>query len=277
MATEAQNTFIKNIANAVKTYMGTYGIKVASPIIAQAIHESNWGKSSLASKYHNYFGLKCGSKWAGKSVNMTTKEEYKAGTLTTIKDNFRVYDNLNAGVKGYFDFINNSRYSNLKGVTDPEKYVENLKADGYATDSKYVSKIMNYINLYNLTQYDSSSSTSSSSSGSTTASKASTSATKTVSEIAKEVVAGKWGNGTERKKKLEAAGYNYAAIQAEVNKLVASASGTSTTSSASKTNEAIAKEVIAGKWGNGTERKKKLEAAGYNYAAIQALVNKLAK
>ena len=44
-----------------------------------------------------------------------------------------------------------------------------------------------------------------------------------------------------------------------------------------KSNEAIAKEVIAGKWGNGEARKKKLEKAGYNYKTIQALVNKLLK
>jgi len=44
-----------------------------------------------------------------------------------------------------------------------------------------------------------------------------------------------------------------------------------------KSNEEIAKEVLAGKWGNGTDRKKKLEAAGYNYNTIQNLVNQLAK
>ena len=43
---------------------------------------------------------------------------------------------------------------------------------------------------------------------------------KTVSEIAKEVIAGKWGNGTDRKKKLEKAGYNYKDVQAEVNNLL---------------------------------------------------------
>lgn len=42
-----------------------------------------------------------------------------------------------------------------------------------------------------------------------------------------------------------------------------------------KTNEEVAKEVIDGKWGNGEERKKKLEAAGYNYRTIQDLVNKM--
>ena len=46
---------------------------------------------------------------------------------------------------------------------------------------------------------------------------------------------------------------------------------------AKKSNTQIAKEVKAGKWGNGATRKKKLKAAGYNYAAIQKIVNKLCK
>lgn len=44
-----------------------------------------------------------------------------------------------------------------------------------------------------------------------------------------------------------------------------------------KSNEEVAKEVINGKWGNGEERKKKLEKAGYNYKAVQKIVNKLCK
>ena len=86
--------FIKKIAALVQKYAGLYGITVHSPIIAQAILESGWGESKLAATYHNYFGLKCGTAWKGKSVNMATKEEYTAGTLTTIKDNFRVYDSM---------------------------------------------------------------------------------------------------------------------------------------------------------------------------------------
>lgn len=46
---------------------------------------------------------------------------------------------------------------------------------------------------------------------------------------------------------------------------------------ASKTNEEVAKEVLAGKWGNGAERKNKLTQAGYDYATIQAIVNQLVR
>lgn len=147
--------FVDDIAKCVKKYAGSYGIKVHSPIIAQAILESGWGKSKLAADYHNYFGMKCGTKWTGPSVNMTTQEEYTAGTLTTIKDNFRVYDNMEDGVKGYFEFIQLSRYENLKGITGPQKYIETIKNDGYATSSTYVDSLMQIIKLYNLTAYDS--------------------------------------------------------------------------------------------------------------------------
>ena len=113
------------------------------------------GKSRLAADYHNYFGMKCGTKWTGPSVNMTTQEEYTAGTLATIKDNFRVYDNMENGVKGYFEFIQLSRYENLKGIVNPQKYIETIKNDGYATSSTYVDSLMQIIKLYNLTSYDS--------------------------------------------------------------------------------------------------------------------------
>jgi hypothetical protein len=92
-----------------------------------------------------------------------------------------------------------------------------------------------------------------------------------VTEIAKQVIAGKWGNGDERRKRLTAAGYNYTEIQAKVNEILKSQN------TGKKTPEQIAKEVIAGKWGNGAERRQRLTAAGYNYAEIQAIVNKLAK
>ena len=68
--------FIDQIAVYVKKYAAIFGICVHSPIIAQAILESGWGKSKLAATYHNYFGLKCGTKWTGKSVNMNTQKGY---------------------------------------------------------------------------------------------------------------------------------------------------------------------------------------------------------
>ena len=149
-----RDDFIAKLAKYVQKYAPQYGITVCSPIIAQGILESAWGESKLSKTYHNYFGLKCGSKWTGKSVNMKTKEEYTVGTLTEIRDNFRVYDSMEAGVKGYFEFIQLDRYQNLKGVTDPAEYLRIIKSDGYATSSEYVAGCMAVVKQYGLTKYD---------------------------------------------------------------------------------------------------------------------------
>lgn len=94
---------------------------------------------------------------------------------------------------------------------------------------------------------------------------------KSIDEIATEVLAGRWGNNPERKQKLEAAGYNYEAVQAAVNQKAKSGA------SAKKSVSAVAQEVLAGKWGNNPARKKALEAAGYDYNAVQAEVNRLCR
>lgn len=206
--------FIEQIAKYVKKYAHAYGIKVHSPIIAQAILESGWGKSILSSKYHNYFGLKCGSTWKGKSVNMTTKEEYKVGTMTSIRDNFRVYDSMEDGVKGYFDFINTRRYSNLKGVKNPEEYALRIKFDGYATSSEYVDNIMRVIYENKLTRFDRN--------GDDNMKKEElTDKILTGDEIidilAKRTINGDYGKGNARRKKL---GKLYSVVQDRVNEIV---------------------------------------------------------
>ena len=106
----------------------------------------------------------------------------------------------------------------------------------------------------------------------TTAKKTTSTATKakkTVDELAKEVIAGKWSAGDERKQKLTAAGYDYSKVQARVNELM--------TKPTLKSVDEIAKEVIQGKWGNGDERIAKLTSAGYDYRKVQTKVNELMK
>ena len=146
--------FINRIGPMMQAEANKRGYKIVSTAIAQAVIEGAAGTSKLARDYHNHFGLKCGSKWKGASVNMKTKEEYTVGTLTTIKDNFRAYANDEEGVKGYYDFINTSRYANLKTATTPKQYAEFLKADGYATSSSYVNTLVNTVNKYSLDKYD---------------------------------------------------------------------------------------------------------------------------
>lgn len=208
-----KETFIQKVAEKVGKYAPLYGISVHSPIIAQAIIESGWGKSGLASKYHNYFGLKCGSSWKGKSVNMTTKEEYKVGTITNIRDNFRVFDDFDDGIRGYFEFINTRRYANLKGIKNPEEYVRRLKADGYATSSKYVDNIMRVVHDNKLTRFDGN--------GDGDMKKEELtgkvlSGKEIIDILAKRVINGDYGTGADRKKKL---GELYSIVQKRVNEL----------------------------------------------------------
>ncbi len=146
--------FINKIAPLIVAEGKKRGYKIFSTVIAQAIIESASGTSSLGYKYHNYFGMKCGSSWKGKSVNLRTKEEYTVGTLTSIRDNFRVFNSMAEGVAGYYDFISTKRYANLKSAQTAQEYAERLKKDGYATSSTYVNTLVNTVKKYNLTKYD---------------------------------------------------------------------------------------------------------------------------
>ena len=76
---------------------------------------------------------------------------------------------------------------------------------------------------------------------------------KSVEGLAKKVIAGKWGNGNECIKKLQANSYDYDAVQDRANWILA---------------KKIAREVIQGDWGNGEERKKRLTEAGYDYDKV---------
>lgn len=88
---------------------------------------------------------------------------------------------------------------------------------------------------------------------------------KSLNEIAGEVINGKWGNGNDRKNRLEQAGYDYESVQAIVNARLNQKEPTYQT----------ALEVLRGKYGNGNERRTKLRNAGYDYDKTQTLVNRL--
>lgn len=81
--------------------------------------------------------------------------------------------------------------------------------------------------------------------------------------LAREVLAGKHGNGQDRVKSLGSA---YPKVQARVNQLLNIGSR--------KSVEQVAKEVWQGKWGNGAERVRRLKEAGYNPEQVQREVNK---
>ena len=116
--------------------------------------------------------------------------------------------------------------------------------------------------------------------------------------IAQKVIEGEFGNGEERVKRLTEAGYDASEVQEEVNRMMSEEGGESnedTNTETTKQNsdcrilcgigesqlyrdddiETIAAEVIQGDWGNGEERRERLEQAGYDYDVVQARVNDL--
>lgn len=97
---------------------------------------------------------------------------------------------------------------------------------------------------------------------------------KDINTIAQEVIKGAWGNGDDRRRRLEAAGYNYAAVQNAVNAKLGAKPNTPTRRPGPSLDD-VARAVIRGDYGNGEERRRRLTAAGYNYNAVQARVNQL--
>lgn len=202
MLTNAQQKFVIDIYKLCNQIGVAYGNLCPIAVTAQACIESNYGRSTLSKNYHNYFGLKCGKNWKGKRVKFKTKEEYHQGVLSVIYAEFRAYDSLEDGIKGYYEFVDTKRYENLKGVTDPTLYAQLIKGDGYATSYSYVSTMLTVINTI------------------TPLCKTVNTDEDIVYKIALEVIDGKWGNGDERKFLLEKCGYDYNIVQALVNKIL---------------------------------------------------------
>lgn len=149
--------FTDSIAPLVQKYGKQYGIKVFSPIIAQAVLESASGTSELAKNAMNFFGMKYRPGRVSCASGIYYKvgsEQNKDGSYSSSNMAWLKFNNLESAIEGYFQFINVPTYSNLKGVTDSKRYLELIKADGYATSIDYVNKLMAVIEKYNLTQYD---------------------------------------------------------------------------------------------------------------------------
>ena len=149
--------FIKEIAKYVQKYAPEFGIKVCSPIIAQACLESQYGNSELGKNANNFFGLKYRAGRCPSASGIYYKdgaEQNADGSYTNSAMQWMKFSNMELGVKGYFEFTNISTYKTLKGITDPYRYLEEIKKCGYATSLKYVENVYNVITKWGLTKYD---------------------------------------------------------------------------------------------------------------------------
>lgn len=120
---------------------------------AQAILESGGGTSGLSTKSNNLFGIK--GTYKGQGSSWATLEDSGGGNMYSINSTFRSYPNKMVSVLDYVDLITNSGiYDRAIGLDTPEQTIQAIKDSGYATDSSYVSKVMEIINKYDLTQFD---------------------------------------------------------------------------------------------------------------------------
>lgn len=149
--TAAPKAFLDSIHDGAISTWKQYGV-LPSLTAAQAIIESGWGQSSLASQYHNLFGIK--GSYNGHSVTLPTREVY-GGQSVIINDAFRAYDNNSQSVQdhGYF-LVANSRYHNLLWKTNYRDVTYLIRADGYATDPSYTTTLNSVIERYGLTAWD---------------------------------------------------------------------------------------------------------------------------
>lgn len=152
----SKENFIDRIRPHAQELQASYGV-LPSIIIGQAILESNWGQSTLASEYNNLFGIKAYGDQ--KKINLETKE-YINEEWIVIQGDFRVYDtweeSMNDHTRLFVDGVtwNPRLYENVLLAKDYKEAAQALQDAGYATDPTYAEKVKHIIEEYELNQYD---------------------------------------------------------------------------------------------------------------------------
>ena len=144
---KATLTYIEKYASIAVNEMHSHKIP-ASITLAQGILESGNGKSGLASKSNNHFGIKCHTGWQGERVYYDDDAKGEC---------FRKYQYVATSYKDHSAFLTQrNRYSFLFNykVTDYKKWAKGLKKAGYATDKKYPNKLIYIIKRYQLYKFD---------------------------------------------------------------------------------------------------------------------------
>lgn len=155
-ATTEQQTFINKLAPAAQASQEKYKL-LSSITLAQGILESNWGKSGLATKGNNLFGIK--GKYNNQSVIMQTSE-YVNGQWIKVDAEFRKYPSWNESVTDHTLLLvngtswNRDLYKKVVNATDYKVAANELQKAGYATDPNYASSLIRVIETYDLAKYD---------------------------------------------------------------------------------------------------------------------------
>lgn len=152
----SEDEFINAVGTAARASMKRTGVP-ASVTVAQAILESDWGRSRLTRQGNNLFGIKSlnGPGPAGV-VTLATWEHLNGGDVV-VQAPFKAYYTLEQSIDDHGQFfVNNKRYANALAVAkDARAFAHAIQDDGYATDPSYAAKLDRLMDRYNLYRFDS--------------------------------------------------------------------------------------------------------------------------
>jgi len=151
---QRQLDFVQRHTDAARVAEAQTGIP-ASFMVAQAAHESGWGRHEIknadGSTSFNVFGVKAGASWTGRVAEVTTTEVVN-GVAHKVKAKFRAYDSYEDAFKDYAQLMKDSpRYSRVvatasTGTFGAAGFAQGLQRAGYATDPAYADKLTRVIN-----------------------------------------------------------------------------------------------------------------------------------
>lgn len=146
----AQSMFVAGHTAAARAAEAETGIPAAF-MVAQAAHESGWGRREIrhadGTSAHNLFGIKAGPGWKGPVAEVTTTE-YVDGQPRKVTAKFRAYASYADSFRDYARLMKTSpRYADvIANATTAQGFAQGLQKAGYATDPAYADKLTRVIN-----------------------------------------------------------------------------------------------------------------------------------
>ena len=147
--------FIGRCVEPARETQRMYGVP-ASVTIAQAILESGWGGSELATRANNYFGIKCAAVASPHQIGCIDKAtwEHLNGNDVTMTASFRRYASMRDSFLDHGLFLTKPRYAAAFKAATPDEFAHEIWRAGYATDPQYPAKLVRLMDQYELRQYD---------------------------------------------------------------------------------------------------------------------------
>jgi flagellar protein FlgJ len=149
--------FIARTAPPAQASMRKYRVP-ASVTVAQAILESGWGRSALAAKDHNYFGMKCFGGPGGIAIGCRTyaTRECDGSRCFAVRDSFRVYRTAADSFADHGKQLATlARYKKaMKYARDPNRFATEIHKAGYATSPTYAKSLIAIMKQFKLYRYD---------------------------------------------------------------------------------------------------------------------------